>query len=339
MVISPSALMGIMNLQLIIACKRSCGKVIFSVTSVCLSSQGGGASQRTITNDALYITLQDFPRQGLAQAPAGDIRWPSLETCSLQDRSHQYWHWWLLKHVRSSHTTARNLVERFIVLPAIKAIVTIDTMAFGFFLQRHVSKLLWNLTDTLTLRVSCSIQVPVSLTSVQDERVGRHLAELGGDVVERLLGDAGRHLGHGVLLLEESGPRRIEPVAVPRHSLLLGGEVRVLQDLIILINLSLKQWGTVMRYRGRCPPGSYRTYQPQPETMRYINKVQRYVSSSIQSVWLHHVLTSYSCWLTVPPAISFSAYLTRHVFICFIFLYMSGCVNIGSSISLCPFFR
>ena len=29
--------------------------------------------------------------------------------------------------------TARNLVERFIVLPAIKAIVTIDTMAFGFF--------------------------------------------------------------------------------------------------------------------------------------------------------------------------------------------------------------
>ena len=81
----------------------------------------------------------------------------------------------------------------------------------------------------------------MSLTSVQDERFTRHLAELGGDVFERLLGDAGRHLGHGVLLLEESGPRRIEPVAVPRHSLLLGGEVRVLQDLIILINLSLKQ--------------------------------------------------------------------------------------------------
>ena len=102
MVISPSALMGIMGLQLIVACKRSCGKVIFSVTSVCLSSQGGGVSQRTITNDALYITLQDFPRQGLAPAPAGDIRWEPKETCSLQDCSHQYWHWWLLKHVRSS---------------------------------------------------------------------------------------------------------------------------------------------------------------------------------------------------------------------------------------------
>ena len=81
----------------------------------------------------------------------------------------------------------------------------------------------------------------MSLTSVQDERVGRYLAELGGDVFERLLGDAGRHLGHGVLLLEESGPRRVEPVTVPRHSLLLGGQVRVLQDLIIFPDLSLKQ--------------------------------------------------------------------------------------------------
>ena len=59
-------------------------------------------------------------------------------------------------------------------------------------------------------------------------RVGRHLAELVGDVVERLLRDAGRHLGHGVLLLEESGPRRVEPVTVPRHRLLLRREVRVL---------------------------------------------------------------------------------------------------------------
>ena len=129
-----------------------------------------------------------------------------------------------------------------------------------------------------------------------------------------------------------------------------GTEVCVLQDLIVLINLNLKQWGASMRFRGMCSPGSYRTSWPQPETMRYsswpqpkttryINEVHRYVSSSIQSVWLHHVLTSYSCWLTVPSAISFSAYLTRHVFICLIFLYMSGCVNIGSSISLCPFFR
>ena len=124
------------------------------------------------------------------------------------------------------------LLECFLVL-------TIDTITFGLFSGRHVSKLLRNLMNTL--RVSCLNQDLVSLTSVQDERVGRHLAELSGDVFERLLGDAGRHLRHGVLLLEESGPRRVEPITVPRHSLLLGGEVRVLQDLIILPDLSLKQ--------------------------------------------------------------------------------------------------
>ena len=41
-----------------------------------------------------------------------------------------------------------------------------------------------------------------------------------------------------------------------------------------------------MRYRGMCPPGSYRTYQPQPETMRCINEVQRYVFSRILSYFL-----------------------------------------------------
>ena len=65
-----------------------------------------------------------------------------------------------------------------------------------------------------------------------------------------------------------------------------GTEVRILQDLIVLPNLSLKQWGTVMRYRGTHPPGSYRTSRPQPETIRYINKVQRYASSRILSYFL-----------------------------------------------------
>ena len=60
-------------------------------------------------------------------------------------------------------------------------------------------------------------------------------------------------------------------------------EVCVLQDLIVLPDLSLKQWGTVMRYRGTHPPGSYCTSWPQPETIRYINKVQRYAFSRILS--------------------------------------------------------
>ena len=74
-----------------------------------------------------------------------------------------------------------------------------------------------------------------------------------------------------------------------------GTEVHILQDLIVLPNLSLKQWGTVMRYRGTRPPGSYRTSRPQPETIRYINKVQRYASSRIllyfpTSAWNNEVV-------------------------------------------------
>ncbi len=49
-------------------------------------------------------------------------------------------------------------------------------------------------------------------------------------------------------------------------------------------------------------------------------------------------LTSYSLWETDPSAIIFSAYCCRQVFMALIFLYISGCVNIGSSISLWPFF-
>ena len=63
---------------------------MFSQVCVCLST-GGGGPHVTITHDALALTVQgpswpwtppDMGHGTPGPAPASDIWWPSLETCS-----------------------------------------------------------------------------------------------------------------------------------------------------------------------------------------------------------------------------------------------------------------
>ena len=72
------------NYTLITGSQRRCGKVLFSVMSVC--SQGWG-SHVTITHDALDFTVQE--------PAAGDMcghHWRPVKTCSLQDLPPPRWH-------------------------------------------------------------------------------------------------------------------------------------------------------------------------------------------------------------------------------------------------------
>ena len=62
-------------LNIVTARRRSCGKVMFSVVSVC--AQGGGECHVTITNDALDLTVQGLPPcpspPSVMVAKAGDL--------------------------------------------------------------------------------------------------------------------------------------------------------------------------------------------------------------------------------------------------------------------------
>lgn len=63
------------------------------------------------------------------------------------------------------------------------------------------------------------------------------------------------------------------------------------------------------------------------------------VNASSQILSYLEISSSYSGWLTTPWDTSNSAYFCSTGFCLRICLYMSGCVNIGSSISLWPFRR
>ena len=86
-----------LNLSLTIVRQRSCGKVMFSVVSVCSQGKRGGVPMLPLPImhwNSLYIPPPLDIRHGTP--PASDIWWPSLETCSDLFTSgplpNQYWH-------------------------------------------------------------------------------------------------------------------------------------------------------------------------------------------------------------------------------------------------------